>query len=73
MSEQQVLSACPHDCSDTCAIITTERDGMPVEVRGNPAHPLITTVAELPIQSAFGVQPDEFDDLGLTDAVILHP
>jgi hypothetical protein len=33
---------------------------------------LITTATELPIQSAFGAQRDEFVELGLTDAVILH-
>jgi len=33
---------------------------------------LIMTATELPIQSAFGAQRDEFDKLGLTDAVILH-
>jgi hypothetical protein len=33
---------------------------------------LITTATELPIQSVFGAERDEFDQLGLTDAVILH-
>jgi hypothetical protein len=33
---------------------------------------LITTATELPIRSASGAQRDEFDELGLTDAVILH-
>jgi hypothetical protein len=33
---------------------------------------LITTATELPLQSVFGVERDEFDQLGLTDAVILH-
>jgi hypothetical protein len=33
---------------------------------------LIMTATELPIQSAFGAQRDEFGELGLTDAVILH-
>ena len=39
MSEKLVLSACPHDCPDTCAMITTVRDGVAVKVRGNPDHP----------------------------------
>ena len=39
MSEQKVFSACPHDCPDTCAMITTVRDGKAIEVRGNPEHP----------------------------------
>lgn len=33
---------------------------------------LIITATELPLPSASGVQRDEFDGLGLTDAVILH-
>ncbi|MDO5624825.1 MAG: molybdopterin oxidoreductase family protein [Pseudomonadota bacterium] len=35
----EVLGACPHDCPDTCALITTVEDGRAVRVRGNPAHP----------------------------------
>ncbi|WP_049871217.1 molybdopterin-containing oxidoreductase family protein [Ramlibacter tataouinensis] len=34
----QVLGACPHDCPDTCALITTVRDGVALKVQGNPAH-----------------------------------
>jgi anaerobic selenocysteine-containing dehydrogenase len=39
MAEHNVFSACPHDCPDTCAIITTVRDGKAIAVRGNPDHP----------------------------------
>ena len=39
MAETTVFSACPHDCPDTCAMLTTVRDGKAVEVRGNPDHP----------------------------------
>jgi anaerobic selenocysteine-containing dehydrogenase len=39
MAEVRIFSACPHDCPDTCAMITTVRDGKAVEVRGNPDHP----------------------------------
>ncbi|TXL76669.1 molybdopterin oxidoreductase family protein [Vineibacter terrae] len=39
MSEHKIFSACPHDCPDTCAMITTVRDGKAIEVRGNPDHP----------------------------------
>ena len=35
---QQVRGACPHDCPDTCALITTVRDGVAIRVQGNPAH-----------------------------------
>ncbi len=34
-----VRGACPHDCPDTCALLTTVEDGVAVRVQGNPAHP----------------------------------
>jgi len=34
-----VLGACPHDCPDTCSLVTTVRDGIALRVQGNPAHP----------------------------------
>lgn len=34
----QVRGACPHDCPDTCAFITTVEDGVAVRVQGNPDH-----------------------------------
>ena len=39
MAEQTVFGACPHDCPDTCAMLTTVVDGKVVEVRGHPDHP----------------------------------
>ena len=39
MDEHTVVGACPHDCPDTCAMITTVQDGKAVSVRGNPTHP----------------------------------
>jgi anaerobic selenocysteine-containing dehydrogenase len=33
-----VRGACPHDCPDTCALITDVQDGVALKVRGNPAH-----------------------------------
>ena len=33
-----VRGACPHDCPDTCALLTTVQDGVAVKVQGNPAH-----------------------------------
>ena len=35
----QVRGACPHDCPDTCALLTTVTDGVAVKVQGNPNHP----------------------------------
>ncbi|MDO8279174.1 MAG: molybdopterin oxidoreductase family protein [Burkholderiaceae bacterium] len=34
----EVRGACPHDCPDTCALVTTVRDGVALKVQGNPAH-----------------------------------
>ncbi len=34
----QVRGACPHDCPDTCALLTDVVDGVAVKVHGNPAH-----------------------------------
>jgi len=33
-----VRGACPHDCPDTCALLTTVEHGVAVRVQGNPAH-----------------------------------
>lgn len=35
----QVLGACPHDCPDTCSMLTTVQGGIAIKVQGNPAHP----------------------------------
>lgn len=36
---QEIRGACPHDCPDTCALITRVEGGVAVSVRGNPDHP----------------------------------
>ncbi len=36
---QLVRGACPHDCPDTCALLTTTENGIATKVQGNPAHP----------------------------------
>ena len=33
-----VRGACPHDCPDTCALLTTVEGGVAVRVQGNPLH-----------------------------------
>ena len=33
-----VRGACPHDCPDTCALLTTVQNGRAIKVQGNPAH-----------------------------------
>lgn len=35
---QTVRGACPHDCPDTCALLTTVENGIAIRVQGNPAH-----------------------------------
>lgn len=35
---QLVRGACPHDCPDTCALVTTVQDGVALKVQGNPEH-----------------------------------
>jgi anaerobic selenocysteine-containing dehydrogenase len=39
-TDQIVAGACPHDCPDTCALLTTVRAGRVIKVAGNPAHPM---------------------------------
>lgn len=35
----EVVGACPHDCPDTCSMVTTVQDGVAIKVHGNPKHP----------------------------------
>ena len=35
----QVIGACPHDCPDTCSLVTTVENGIAIKVQGNPDHP----------------------------------
>ena len=39
VTSNTVLGACPHDCPDTCSLVTTVEDGRATRVQGNPAHP----------------------------------
>lgn len=36
---QTVLGACPHDCPDTCSLLTSVSNGVALKVQGNPQHP----------------------------------
>ncbi|MGH2537900.1 MAG: molybdopterin-dependent oxidoreductase, partial [Candidatus Promineifilaceae bacterium] len=40
MSRHTVRGACPHDCPDTCGILTTVEDGRAVAFGADPAHPV---------------------------------
>ena len=33
-----VKNVCPLDCPDTCSMVVTVRDGVAVELRGDPDH-----------------------------------
>jgi len=49
----EVLGACPHDCPDTCSMVTTVLGGIAIKVHGNPNHPathgaLCTKVSRYP-------------------------
>ena len=51
-----VRGACPHDCPDTCALITQVENGRAIKVMGNPAHKhtdgvLCTKVSRYPERS----------------------
>ena len=35
-----VIGACPHDCPDTCSLVTTVENGKAISVQGNPKHPM---------------------------------
>jgi len=37
-SSSTVRGACPHDCPDTCALLTTVENGVAIRVHGNPDH-----------------------------------
>lgn len=39
MTTTTIRGACPHDCPDTCALLTTVEDGRAIKVQGNPFHP----------------------------------
>jgi predicted nucleic acid-binding protein len=61
----------PHVLAEVSSLVRKIDNPARAEIQ-NALKILINTAAELPIQSTLGVQRDEFDELGLTDAVILH-
>jgi anaerobic selenocysteine-containing dehydrogenase len=34
-----IRATCPHDCPDTCAMLVTVKDGVAIDVKGDPDHP----------------------------------
>jgi hypothetical protein len=61
----------PHILAEVSSLARQIKNPARAKVQ-NALRTLITTATELPIQSASGAQRAEFDELGLTDAVILH-
>lgn len=39
-TQSVVRGACPHDCPDTCATLTTVTDGRATRIQGDPDHPV---------------------------------
>ena len=63
--QRVVRGACPHDCPDTCALLTTVEGGRAIAIRGAPDHPatagvLCTKVAR-------------YLDRTYSDQRVLHP
>ena len=40
MTPLKIRGACPHDCPDTCGVITTVENGTAVDFRGDPDNPV---------------------------------
>ena len=38
LGSHSVIGACPHDCPDTCSLVTTVENGVAIKVSGNPEH-----------------------------------
>jgi hypothetical protein len=61
----------PHIVAETSSLIRQIRAPMRTSIQ-ETLRTLITTAIELSIPSAWGAQRDEYQELGITDAVILH-
>jgi len=60
-----VRGACPHDCPDTCALLTTVEDGRATAVRGDPGHPAT--------QGVLCTKVARYLDRTYSDQRLLHP
>ncbi|MBR0715129.1 molybdopterin-dependent oxidoreductase [Bradyrhizobium liaoningense] len=65
MVRTTVIGACPHDCPDTCSILTTVEDGKAIAVRGNPDHPFT--------RGRLCVKVNNYEERVYSDKRILHP
>jgi len=65
MARTVVVGACPHDCPDTCSILTTVEDGKALAVRGNPDHPFT--------KGRLCVKVNNYQDRVYSDQRLLYP
>ena len=65
MARSTVVGACPHDCPDTCSILTTVEDGKAIAVRGNPDHPFT--------RGRLCVKVNNYEERVYSDKRVLHP
>ena len=65
MARNIVVGACPHDCPDTCSILTTVEDGKAIAVRGNPDHPFT--------KGRLCVKVNNYQDRVYSDKRLLYP
>ncbi|MFO1414166.1 MAG: molybdopterin oxidoreductase family protein [Burkholderiales bacterium] len=62
---RQVRGACPHDCPDTCAFVTTVEDGRAVAIRGATDHP--------PTAGVLCTKVARYLERTYSDQRVLHP
>jgi anaerobic selenocysteine-containing dehydrogenase len=65
MARTTVIGACPHDCPDTCSILTTVEDGKAIAVRGNPDHPFT--------RGRLCVKVNNYEERVYSDKRVLYP
>ncbi|KJC54499.1 molybdopterin oxidoreductase [Bradyrhizobium sp. LTSPM299] len=65
MARITVVGACPHDCPDTCSILTTVEDGKAIAVRGNPDHPFT--------RGRLCVKVNNYEERVYSDKRVLNP
>lgn len=64
-TRRTVRGACPHDCPDTCAFVTTVENGRAIAIRGNPDHP--------PTAGVLCTKVARYLDRTYSDQRVLHP
>jgi anaerobic selenocysteine-containing dehydrogenase len=60
-----VRGTCPHDCPDTCALLTTVENGRAIAIRGAPDHP--------PTSGVLCTKVARYLDRTYSDQRVLHP